>query len=255
LKTVLLAINVDATTPQKKKILNVLVVLFLDAHFYYFPGNSLIPIMKKSFPKLGLEPKDCIEMSWIDSILHVAGHPRGTPREALLDRDHQLYKSYFKAKSDFVNQPIPETALQQAWRRHLQIDEAYIVMEPLGGRMNIIPETQIAFPHRRENLYNIQYIVKWKVNEVQEAQKHIHWVRMLYRYMTPYVSRSPRAAYFNYRDLDLGINGINGTTTYLEARIWGTNYFKDNFERLAKVKKQVDPGNFFRDEQSIPPFG
>lgn len=53
----------------------------------------------------------------------------------------------------------------------------------------------------------------------KEAQKHIHWVRMLHRYMTPYVSRSPRAAYFNYRDLDLGINGINGTTSYLRARI------------------------------------
>ncbi|KAJ8440828.1 hypothetical protein Cgig2_000716 [Carnegiea gigantea] len=191
-----------------------------------------------SFPELGLEANDCIEMSWIDSVLYFAGHPRGTPREALLDRDHQLYKSYFKAKSDFVNHPIPETALQQAWRRHLQIGEAYVVMEPLGGRMNNISETQIAFPHRTGNLYNIQYIVKWKVNEVKEAQKHIHWVRMLHRYMTPYVSRSPRAAYFNYRDLDLGINGINGTTSYLGARIWGTNYFKDNFERLAKVKRQ-----------------
>lgn len=127
--------------------------------------QSLIPTMKKSFPELGLEANNCIEMSWIDSVLYFAGHLRGKPREALLDQDHQLYKSYFKAKSDFVNHPIPETALQQAWRRHLQIGEAYIVMEPLGGRMNNISETQIAFPHRTGNLYNIQDIVKWKVNE------------------------------------------------------------------------------------------
>ncbi|XP_010679347.2 berberine bridge enzyme-like 22 [Beta vulgaris subsp. vulgaris] len=222
-----------------------------------FLGNiqSLIPLMKHSFPELELEEKDCKEMSWIEAVLYFAGHPSDTPKEVLLDRDHQLYKSYFKAKSDFINQPIPEIAFQQAWERHLQVNEAYMVMEPLGGIMSRIPETQIAFPHRGGNLYNIQYIVKWKVNEAEEAKRHIHWMRMLYKFMSPYVSNSPRTAYFNYRDLDLGINGIHGTTSYVEAGDWGTKYFKNNFERLAKAKRSIDPSNFFRDEQSIPPFG
>ncbi|XP_021768787.1 berberine bridge enzyme-like 22 [Chenopodium quinoa] len=222
-----------------------------------FLGNvqSLISVMELIFPEMEVGAKDCKEVSWIESILYFAGHPSGTSREVLLDRDHQLYKSYFKAKSDFVNQIIPETALQQAWERQLQVDEAYMVMEPLGGMMNHIPETQLAFPHRGGNLYNIQYIVKWKVNEAEEARRHIHWVRMLHAFMSPYVSKSPRTAYFNYRDLDLGINGNNGTTSYLEARVWGTKYFKNNFERLAKAKRRIDPSNFFRDEQSIPPFG
>lgn len=213
--------------------------------------------MKISFPELGLEAKDCKEISWIESVLYFAGHPSGTSREVLLERDHQLYKSYksyFKGKSDFVNKVIPKTVFQQVWERHLQVNEAYMVMEPLGGVMNRIPETQIAFPHRRGNLYNIQYIVKWKVNEVEEAKRHIQWMRSLHKFMTPYVSKSPRTAYFNYRDLDLGINGINGSTSYMEARVWGTRYFKNNFERLAKAKRGVDPSNFFRDEQSIPPF-
>nr|CAB3468156.1 unnamed protein product [Digitaria exilis] len=38
------------------------------------------------------------------------------------------------------------------------------------------------------------------------------------------------------------------------ARVWGEMYFKANFERLAAVKAMVDPHDFFRNEQSIPPF-
>ena len=40
--------------------------------------------------------------------------------------------------------------------------------------------------------------------------------------MTPYVSNSPRAAYLNYRDLDLGTNDDNDTS-YSQAEKWGLN--------------------------------
>ena len=72
--------------------------------------------------------------------------------------------------------------------------------------------------------------------------------------MTPYVSSSPREAYFNYRDLDLGVNNVIGDTSYEQASIWGKPYYKDNFDRLVRVKTVVDPGNFFKNEQSIPPL-
>jgi hypothetical protein len=42
-------------------------------------------------------------------------------------------------------------------------------------------------------------------------------------------------------------------TSIEEARVWGAKYFKGNFNRLVKVKTRVDPENFFRYEQSIPP--
>ncbi|KAI5332069.1 hypothetical protein L3X38_022197 [Prunus dulcis] len=70
--------------------------------------------------------------------------------------------------------------------------------------------------------------------------------------MAPYVSKSPRAAYLNYRDLDLGRNK-DADTSYAEASIWGLKYFKNNFRGLVHVKTLVDPSNFFR-EQSIPVF-
>jgi hypothetical protein len=69
--------------------------------------------------------------------------------------------------------------------------------------------------------------------------------------MTPFVSKNPREAYFNYKDLDLGINH-NGKKSYWEGRVYGIKYFKGNFKRLVKIKTKVDPGNFFRNEQSIP---
>ena len=73
---------------------------------------------------------------------------------------------------------------------------------------------------------------------------------MLYKYMKLYVSKYPRAAYLYYRDLDLGTNK-EGSMSYSEARVWGVNYFKGNFKRLAHVKSNVDPNNFFKNEQSI----
>ncbi|XP_058073269.1 berberine bridge enzyme-like 23 [Magnolia sinica] len=60
---------------------------------------------------------------------------------------------------------------------------------------------------------------------------------------------------FPYRrgDLDLGVNE-EGNQSYSTARIWGRKYFNGNFKRLAQVKGVVDPTNFFRSEQSIPPL-
>lgn len=69
--------------------------------------------------------------------------------------------------------------------------------------------------------------------------------------MTPFVSKNPREAFFNYKDLDLGINH-NGKNSYEEGRVYGVEYFKDNFDRLVQIKTKVDPRNFFRNEQSIP---
>ncbi|CBI31072.3 unnamed protein product, partial [Vitis vinifera] len=86
---------------------------------------------------------------------------------------------------------------------------------------------------------------KGRMNEIPER---------LYSYMVPYVSKSPRAAYLNYRDLNIGTNSNKGNTSYAQASIWGVKYFKNNFNRLVQVKASVDPMNFFRNEQNIPPI-
>ncbi|KAL0442434.1 UNVERIFIED_CONTAM: Berberine bridge enzyme-like 15 [Sesamum latifolium] len=47
-------------------------------------ADRLLQVMQESFPELGLTRKDCIEMSWIQSVLYIAGYPSNTPPEVLL---------------------------------------------------------------------------------------------------------------------------------------------------------------------------
>ncbi|KOM26566.1 hypothetical protein LR48_Vigan294s000200 [Vigna angularis] len=214
--------------------------------------DDLIPYMQKSFPVLGLVKEDCTEMSWIESILFMGGFTNGQSTDVLLNRT-QNGLLFFKAKSDYVRDPIPDVGLEGLWP-FLYEDEAkdaYIQFTPYGGRMEEISESETPFPHRSGNLFHIQYIVYWQEKGDVAAQRHVNWIRRLYNYTEAYVSRNPRSAYLNYRDLDIGVNN-NGYTSYNQASIWGFKYFGNNFNRLARVKTRVDPRNFFRNEQSIP---
>ena len=77
--------------------------------------------MQESFPELGLVKEDCIEMSWIKSVLYVAGYPSNASSDVLLDRT-PLTNTSFKGKSDYVKEPLPETALEGIWERFLEAD-------------------------------------------------------------------------------------------------------------------------------------
>ncbi|KAK7400263.1 hypothetical protein VNO78_11466 [Psophocarpus tetragonolobus] len=227
-------------------------VLAIFESMYLGGVDQLIPLMQKSFPQLGLVKEDCIEMSWIDSVLYTAKCTRGQPLEALLHRNGNDLP-FFKAKSDYVRDPIPDVGLQGLLRFFYEDEgqDAFIQFTPYGGKMNEISESEIPFPHRSGNIFHINHMVRWREEGDEAAQRYINWIRRLYSYMEPYVSKSPRAAYVNYRDLDIGVNS-DGYTSYRQASIWGHKYFKNNFNRLVRVKTKVDPLNFFKNEQSIP---
>lgn len=212
-------------------------------------ADRLVQVMQESFPELGLTKKDCTEMSWIQSVLYIAGFPSNTPPEVLL-QGKSLFKNYFKAKSDFVRDPIPEEGLEGLWKKILEEDSPLMIFNPYGGMMSRIPESDTPFPHRKGVIFMIQYLSIWNDNKPETAAKHTDWIRKLYNYMASYASMFPREAYVNYRDLDLGVNK-NGSS-FIQATSWGARYFKDNFNRLVEVKTKVDPDNFFRHEQSIP---
>ncbi|PIA55295.1 hypothetical protein AQUCO_00800189v1 [Aquilegia coerulea] len=205
--------------------------------------EKLLPLMEKSFPELGLERINCMEMSWVNSTLHNA-QLYGEPIEILLNRDHP--KTYFKGKSDFVKKAISIADLDKIWKIMLDGDDKspVLINDPFGGRMNEIAENEIPFPHRSD----------WK--DGKKSPEYIDTIRRLHKYMGRHVSKSPRGAFLNYKDFDLGVNtDINGIGRYLKARnSWGAIYFKNNFERLAMVKNKVDPENFFWNQQSIPPL-
>ncbi|WOH11705.1 hypothetical protein DCAR_0831196 [Daucus carota subsp. sativus] len=212
--------------------------------------EGLLSMMNKRFPELGLEAEACTELTYIQSILTFSLFPADASPTGLLNRT--AYKIPFKAKSDFVDKPISREGLEGLWKILLQQDpgRTNFLFTSYGGKMAEISESAIPFPHRAGTLY----MMYMRVRTDGDTSNAMKWIRGLYKYLTPYVTSSPRAAYVNYNDLDLGVNNLQGPTSYKQASRWGRKYFKNNFNRLVKIKSAVDPGNFFRHEQSIPPF-
>jgi hypothetical protein len=156
-----------------------------------------------------------------------------------------------KRKSDYVKKPISKKGLEGIWKKMIKLEDAILYFNPYGGKMSEIPSTETPFPHRAGNLWKVQYQANWNMTGKDIADHYIGLTRKRHKYMTPFVSKNPREAFLNYKDLDLGINH-NGKNSYNEGRVYGVEYFKDNFDRLVKIKTKVDPDNFFRNEQSIP---
>ena len=123
-------------------------------------------------------------------------------------------------------------------------------------RIIVMPNPiEISFSHRAGNLFKIAYLTGWEDPSMDVETRHLNWIREIYSYMAPFVSKSPRSAYVNYRDLDIGSNSDkygNIVTNHDQASSWGLKYYGNNFNRLVQIKTKVDPYNFFRHEQSIP---
>ncbi|KAE8726984.1 FAD-binding Berberine family protein [Hibiscus syriacus] len=241
---------INSTQDGRRTVVASFVTMFLGTI------DELLPLMEQRFPELGLTRQDCTEMSWVQSILYNNGIPN-QPLEVLLNRTFRnpVTTPYYKIKSDYVKEPVSETGLNGLFSQLTEEAAAstVIILFAYGGIMDRIPENATPFPHRAGNLYKIFYNVGWLEGDYESSQRRLDWARRAYNYMTPFVSKSPREAYVNYRDLDIGSNNI-GYTSYAQASVWGRKYFKDNFDRLVQVKTRIDPENFFKHEQSIPPL-
>ncbi|KFK28111.1 hypothetical protein AALP_AA8G474000 [Arabis alpina] len=213
--------------------------------------DELMAIMNENFPELGLKREDCQEMSWLDTTLFWSDYPAGTPTSILLERPSSP-GDFFKSKSDYVKKPIPKEGMEKLWKTMLKFNNNIVWMQfnPYGGVMDRIPSTATAFPHRKGNLFKIQYFTTWQNANATELS--LSQMRELYEVAEPYVSSNPRKAFFNYRDMDVGSNP-SGVTNVDEAIIYGSKYFLGNLKRLMDIKAKYDPENFFKNEQSIPP--
>ncbi|KAK4271427.1 hypothetical protein QN277_020127 [Acacia crassicarpa] len=215
--------------------------------------DRLIPLMNKSFPELGLKETDCAEMPWVNSTLFWYDYPIGTPIEELLVKNKQPTQ-FFKSKSDYVKEPIPKIAIESIWKLMIEVQDIWMQWNPYGGKMGEISSSETPFPHRAGNLFLIQYETYWEKEGNDEMNRYMNFSRSFHDFLTPYVSKFPREAFLNYRDLDVGANPSNSTSIDVAKSSYGRAYFKDNFERLVQVKTRVDPDNFFKHEQSIPPY-
>ncbi|KAM0878254.1 hypothetical protein ACQ4PT_034998 [Festuca glaucescens] len=162
-----------------------------------------------------------------------------------------LTRRFYKNKSDYVKDALTKDAWEKIFTWPSGAAEGQLVLEPQGGRMGSIAEGDTPFPHRGGVLYNIQYLESW----VGGNSSTPSWINTIYDFMEPLVSKNPRAAYANYRDLDIGVNQVvGGVSTYESGKVWGERYFGGNFQRLAMIKRMVDAGDYFRNEQSVPPL-
>lgn len=215
---------------------------------YLGQTDTLIPLLAERLPLLNLTATDCREMTWRQSVLFWDEFPAGTPEEILLNRTRQ--RVFTKNKSDYVKRIVSKRDLRRIWRLLINAGVTLMQWNPYGGRMSEIPESEVPFPHRAGNLFKIQYIRNWE--DDSDTRRNLETMRAFYQVMAPYVSSHPREAFLNYRDLDIGSNPSN-ETDFKRALVYGRKYFRGNFERLTKVKAEVDPHNFFKNEQSIPP--
>ncbi|KAK1370625.1 Xanthine dehydrogenase C subunit [Heracleum sosnowskyi] len=208
--------------------------------------DTLLPIMQEHFPELGLRREDCLETSWIQTAPLFSNFTVGTDPKILLNKT-AIPRPFVKIKSSFAAQPISLEGLNGIWDLWLKqpVQTMLIQYTPFGGRMNEFAESALPFPHRPGVLYMINMAV---TTAGDAGGANLKWINDLFKYYAPFVTKNPRTSYVNYRDADLG----TGSKTYEEASIWGKKYYKNNFDRLVKIKSVVDPQNFFNHKQSIP---
>ncbi|VVB12276.1 unnamed protein product [Arabis nemorensis] len=214
------------------------------------PAEKLMAIVNKKLPELWLRREDCYEMSWLNTTIFWMDLPNRTP-SVLLKQTSGPPETFYKSKSDYVKKPIPKEGIKKIWKTMLKFKSVYVQWNPYGGVMDRIPANATAFPHRKGNLFKVQYFAVWE--DAKATDVNLGLMKELYDVAEPYVSSNPREAFLNYRDIDVGSNP-SGETNLEEAKIYGSKFFLGNLKRLMDVKAKYDPDNFFRYEQSIPPL-
>ncbi|XP_075094040.1 berberine bridge enzyme-like C-2 [Nicotiana tabacum] len=239
---------------------------------YLGPKTEAVSILNEAFPELDAKNDDAKEMTWIESALFFSelDNVFGNSSDDIsrLKERYMDAKTFFKGKSDFVKTPFSMDAMMTALVELEKNPKSFLVFDPYGGVMDKISDQAIAFPHRKGNLFAVQYYAFWNEEDDAKSNEYIEWTRGFYNKMAPFVSSSPRGAYINYLDMDLGVNmdddyllrnassrsSSSSVDAVERARAWGEMYFLHNYDRLVKAKTQIDPLNVFRHEQSIPPM-
>jgi hypothetical protein len=118
-----------------------------------------------------------------------------------------------------------------------QYPRGYIIIDLWGGAVRNQPSTGAnAFVHRSQQ-FGIEFVSEW---DKGTCTKCLDWLssffnEMLAQYKKEYTTVK---AYQNY--IDRTLQG------------WSSAYYADALPRLVSIKKTVDPGNVFRNPQSIP---
>lgn len=142
-------------------------------------------------------------------------------------RRYYTKAGYFTELRD-VTIEIMIAALDQVPAGNTQIELAY-----LGGAAGRVSASETAFGDRSAP-FIMNLLADW--NDPEQDDANISWVRNLFRELRP--SMKP-GVYVNFMSGDE------------QDRV--PEAYQERWQRLAKIKRQYDPGNFFRLNQNIPP--
>jgi FAD/FMN-containing dehydrogenase len=143
-------------------------------------------------------------------------------------------RTAFAAKSDYVDQPLPDAAiaaLVAGVASRQSAGRGAVFLDAHGGAINRVAPGATAFVHRNA-LFSMQYTAEWNGTS---AAAGLAWLNAVHAQLRPNVSGF---AYQNYVDPQLPN--------------WEHAYYGSNLARLRRVKRTVDPHGFFRFGQSIP---
>ena len=164
---------------------------------------------------------------------HIAAVPYETVQNILTPVFQPGFFHYWKAGffQSVSNEAID--ALVDFFAGNLPGFFAAIAIEQLGGAVSRVTPQETAFGHRDAS-HSVLVLRMWQ--EPAESDANIAWARRAYRTVEPFLKNG---VYVNY----LGEEG--------DARV--REAYGQNYDRLARIKKNYDPTNFFRANQNIHP--
>jgi len=189
-----------------------------------------------SYTYVGTQP-------YLTAMLIEAGCEGSTVAECHLPSENPagtLSRSAFDAKSSFIANPLPGAGIAGLIGAVEALDQQVpqvgggFVFDSYGGEINRVAADATAFVHRSE-LACIQYSVTWSTTAaLSVVDAATSWLTTAQSLLAPYATGS----YQNYIDPTL--------PDWLDA------YYGSNLSRLVRVKRAVDPDDFFHFAQSIP---
>jgi FAD/FMN-containing dehydrogenase len=155
-------------------------------------------------------------------------------QQSLIDATQPNGRRYYW-KSEYLAGPEPgllEAVIEHAG--HIQSPHSAILLFPLGGALNALPQDHSAVGNRDARLV-VNIAGAW--DSPEDDEKNVEWARGAWRDIRPY---STGGTYLNFLTEEEGDERVRSAL--------GSNY-----ERLTQVKARWDPDNLFRTNKNIAP--
>jgi FAD/FMN-containing dehydrogenase len=150
-----------------------------------------------------------------------------------------------KYKSAYMKAAFPTAQMDAIWKwltiendRYPANGQALLQVDSYGCRINAVAPDATAVP-QRSSILKLQYQTYW--TEPEQDRANLDWIGDFYEEMYGPAGPRPDAVvdgcYVNYCDSDL----VD----------WQHLYYKENYPRLQKAKREWDPHDVFHHQQSV----